>query len=316
MRLGRPVVVAILVAVSAITALNYALLPGQSMLDSRRVIHRRILEGTQSPPDRYRLLVPAAIEPAIVGLTPSMPREVAFDRVYGVFYAVTLALLLWSLFAYVRRWFTDEQALMGVLFVACTLPITTRLHEYAAHSFLEPTLFALALLCILDNRRDWLALLVAIAAFNRETGVFIVLLYAAARPLTRETVVTTGVFAAMWLAVFMAVRQFAGEAERYWTIDKIFTANLSNPLLTIFNLTALFGIFWWFAVAGYRRAPRFVRRTALVIPVYVAVIAVWGIWWEARLLLPMMPVLLPLALSSLFTPAPDAPAGAAMAPGR
>jgi hypothetical protein len=32
---------------------------------------------------------------------------------------------------------------------------------------------------------------------------------------------------------------------------------------------------------------------------------VWGLWWEVRLLLPLLPLVLPLALSALFAPAAD-----------
>ena len=203
-------------------------------------------------------------------------------------------------------WFPTEPALVGVLFVAATLPIAMRPNEYAPYSFLEPTFVSLALLCIVRDRRLWLALVVAMAAVNRETGVFLVLLYAVARPLNKQRLITTLAYAAIWLAVFIAVRLYAGDAGRYWTVDKVFRSNLSQLRLTVFNVAALLGVFWWFAAAGFRRAPPFVQRVASVIPAYVAVVAVWGIWWEVRLLLPLMPLLLPLALSFLFTSASGA----------
>jgi hypothetical protein len=290
----------VFVGVSAITALNYAILPGESTLASRRATQTRIIERTASPPDRYRFLMPAISEGPIAVLSGSMPRAAAFDRVYTVFYVIAMAAMLWSLFAYVRVWFTDEQALVGVLFVAATLPITTRQHDYAPYSFLEPTFFALALLCILKDRRFLLGLLIAIATLNRETAVFIVFLYAVSYPPTRQRIVTTVAYATIWAVVLLATRWYGGESELYWDVGKIFVANLSQPLVTVFNLVALFGIFWWLAADGLRRAPPFVRRTALVIPPYIATLAVWSIWWEVRLLLPMMPILLPLALSSLF----------------
>ena len=159
---------------------------------------------------------------------------------------------------------------------------------------------SLSLLCIVRERRLWLALLVAVAALNRETGVFIVLFYAVARPLNRQRLMTTLAYGGIWLAVFIGVRLYAGDGGRYWTVDKVFSSNLSKPWLAVFNVAALLGVFWWFAAAGFRGAPPFVQRVATVIPVYGAVVAVWGIWWEVRLLLPLMPLLLPLALSFLF----------------
>ena len=225
----------------------------------------------------------------------------AFDRFFAVFYVLALPAFLASLFAYVRVWFPTEPALVGVLFVAATLPVAMRPNEYAPYSFLEPTFVSLSLLCVLRDRRRWLALLVAIAAFNRETGIFLVLLYAVARPVNKQRVITALAYAAIWLAVFIGVRLYGGLANPYWTVDKVFRTNLSQLRPTAFYVAALLGAFWWFAIAGFRRAPPFVRRVAIVIPAYVAVIAVWSIWGEVRLLLPLIPLLLPLALSFLFT---------------
>jgi len=297
---------AIFFAVSTVTALNYALLPGEATLEARRRNQAGILDHSSPAPDRYRFVLPMMIDAPIRVLAQSMPATDAFDRTYAVFYVLALPAFLASLFAYVRVWFATEPALIGVLFVAATLPIAMRPHEYGPHSFLEPTFFSLSLLCIVRERRLWLALLVAIAALNRETGVFLVLFYAVARPLNTRRLMATVVYAAVWLAVFIGVRLYAGDGGRYWTVDKVFSSNLSQPWLAVFNVAALLGVFWWFAAAGFRRAPPLVQRVARVIPAYVAVIAVWGIWWEVRLLLPLMPLVLPLALSFLFKSESDA----------
>jgi hypothetical protein len=292
---------AIFFAVSTVTALNYALLPGEATLEARRRNQAGILDHRSPAPDRYRFALPMMIDGPMSVLRQSMSADDAFDRTYAVFYILALPAFLASLFAYVRVWFSTEPALVGVLFIAATLPIAMRPHEYGPHSFLEPTFFSLSLLCVVRERRRWLALLVAIAALNRETGVFLVLCYAVARPLNKQRVMTTLAYAAIWLAVFIGVRLYAGDGGRYWTVAKVFSSNLSQPWLAVFNVAALLGVFWWFAAAGFRRAPPFVQRVAIVIPAYVAVIAVWGIWREVRLLLPLMPLLLPLALSFLFT---------------
>jgi hypothetical protein len=297
---------AIFFAVSTVTALNYAFLPGKPTLEARRSMQEVILNHSIQRPDRYRFFLPMLVDGPITALRHWMSPNDAFDRTYAVFYVLALPAFLASLFAYVRVWFPTEPALVGVLFVAATLPTAMRPNEYAPYSFLEPTFISLALLCILRDQRLRLASLVALAALNRETGVFLVLLYAVARPLDKHRLLTTLAYGAIWLAVFIGVRLYAGDAGRYWTVEKVFMSNLSQLQLTVFNVSALFGVFWWFAAAGFRSAPPFVRRVAIVIPAYVAVIAVWSIWWEVRLLLPLMPLLLPLALSFLFKPAPGA----------
>lgn len=305
-RLGTITLAAIFVAASAVTALDYAFVAGAPALDARRDIHRSIFNHTATEPDRYRLLAPLVVEGAIRILLPSSPFDAAFDRVYAVFYLTAMTAMLWAIFAYVRVWFSDEQALIAVLLVASTLRITIRQHNYAPASYLEPTFVALALLLILRDRRVLLGCLIAIATLNRETAIFIVLLFAATQPLTGRNVKTSLVYAAIWATVFVGVRYLLGPGERYWELERIWRTNISQPGLTLYNLTAFLGVMWIFAIAGVGRAPGFVRRTALVIPAYFAVVAVWGIWWEVRLLLPMLPIVLTLSLSYLFDPVPQA----------
>lgn len=303
----KPVALAaIFFAVSTVTALNYALLPGEATLKARRSFQAGILEQNIEAPDRYRFVLPVMVEGPIEVLQRSMSRDDAFDRAYAVFYVLALPAFLASLFAYMRVWFPAEAALVGVLVVAATLPIAMRPNEYGPHSFLEPTFISLSLLCILRERRLWLAVLVAVATLNRETGVFLVVLSAVARPLDTQRAITTLAYGAIWFTVFIGLRLYAGDADRYWTVAKIFSSNLSQLSLTLFNVAALLGVFWWFAAAGFRHAPAFVRRVAVVIPAYLVVTGVWGVWWEVRLLLPLMPLLLPLALSFLFTSASGA----------
>lgn len=75
---------------------------------------------------------------------------------------------------------------------------------------------------------------------------------------------------------------------------------MTQPGLAAANLTMLFGVCWLFAVLGWSRAPSFIRRAAIIIPFYLATIAVFGIWWEVRLVMPLYPILFALALSYLY----------------
>lgn len=305
-RLRSLALAAIFVAATAITALDYGIGPGDDTLLARRDIHKDILNQTARAPDRHRVLAPAVMEVPTRVLARFMPYDAAYDRAAVVFYLIAMGVLLATQYAYLRVWFTTEQALVGVLLIACTLRITIRQHDYSPYSFLEPSFFALGLLAILHGRRGWFAMLVAIATLNRETAIFMVALFAVTQPLNRDTIKTVLACCAIWLAIFAGLRFFGGEAERYWTIDLVFRTNVSQLWLAAFNIALLLGVFWVFAVLGLPRAPVFVRRSALVIPAYLAAVALWGIWWEVRLLMPLYPLLLPLALSYLFEPGLDA----------
>lgn len=293
---------AVFVAATAVTALDYGIGPGDDTLQARRDIHRGILNQTARAPDRYRVLAPALVEVPTQVLSWFMPYDAAYDRASVAFYLIAMAVLLATQYAYLRVWFTTEQALVGVLLVACTLRITIRQHDYSPYSFLEPSFFALGLLAILHGRRGWFALLVAVATLNRETGIFMVALFAVTQPVTKATLKAVAGYFSIWLVIFIELRFLGGDAERYWTLERVFRTNMSQLWLAAFNITVLLGVFWIFALLGLSRAPAFVRRSAIVIPAYLAAIAIWGIWWEVRLLMPLYPLLLPLALSYLFEP--------------
>jgi hypothetical protein len=294
----------ILLTAALIPALDYGFGPGDETLNARRDIHRGILAQTARTPDRYRWLSAAIVEGPTRLLSRVMPGDRAYDRVSVVFYLAAITGMLWSLFAYLRVWFSDEAALVATLVAACTIRITMRQHDYAPYSYLEPTFVALALLAILRGRRLWLAALIVLATFNRETAIFLVLLYFVTSDFSRRALSWTTLYAALWAIVYSTVRLVGGEADRYWTVQRVYQTNLSQPNLALFNITLLLGAFWLLAVLGWRHAPAFVRRTTLVVPAYLVTIAVWGIWWEVRLLMPLYPVLFALALSYLYPPRP------------
>ena len=311
-RLGSLALAAVFVAATAVTALDYGIGPGDDTLLARRDIHKGILNQTARAPDRHRVLAPALMEMPTRVLSRFMPYDSAYDRASVLFYLIAMAAMVATQYAYLRVWFTTEQALVGVLLVACTLRITIRQHDYSPYSFLEPSFFALGLLAILRGRRGWFALLIAIAALNRETAIFMVALFAVTRPVTKDTIRYVAGYFAIWLAIFAGLRYLGGDAERYWTIDLVLRTNVSQLWLAAFNITLLLGVFWVFALLGLPRAPVFVRRSALIIPAYLAAVAIWGIWWEVRLLMPLYPLVLPLALSYLFEPNRDAQLTAAV----
>ena len=273
---------------------------------ARRDIHRGILDQTARTPDRYRWLAAAVIEVPARALATMMPYDRAYDRASFVFYLVAIIGMLWSLFAYLTVWFDEEPALIAALVAACTIRITMRQHDYAPYSYLEPIFVSLALLAILHRRWVWLAVLIAVATFNRETAIFLVLLYFVTSDFSARAWGWTVLYAAIWATCYGIVRFVGGEADRYWTLERVWRTNMSQPQLAVVNATLLLGVFWLFAALGWRHAPLFVRRTAFVIPAYLLTIALWGIWWEVRLLMPLYPMLFALALSYLYDPRPAA----------
>lgn len=288
----------------AVSAHDWSFLAGDTRRQFRLDEHRLIVEHTARPPNQYRVLVPYVLDPAIGAAARFMPYEDAFGRVYAAFYLAALTAMLYALFAYLRLFFTDDQALVGSLVPAATMPMALRSYDYAPYSQLEPTFFAIALILIYRQRHAWLALLVAVATLNRETGIFLVALFAVAYPLTKERLGWATLYFAIWAAVFFGLRLAIGEGPaRYWTLDTVWYGNthsLEQIVYGVVNMTLLYGAFWLFAPLGLKHAPAFVRRTALVIPPYLITVGAWGVWTEARLLQPLYPLIMPLGLAFIF----------------
>ncbi len=289
----------IFLTAALIPALDYGFGPGDETMIARREIHRGILNQTARTPDRYRWLAAGVIEAPTRVLATVMPYDRAYDRVSFVFYLAAITGMLWSLYAYLRVWFGDQPALIASLVAACTIRITMRQHDYAPYSYLEPTFVALALLLILHKRHVALGVLIAVATFNRETAVFLVTLYLFTSDFSQRAWVRTATYGAIWAAGYGLVRWVGGDAERYWTLERVWRTNMSQPQLAAYNIALLLGVFWLLALLGWRHAPSFVRRSALVAPFYLVTVALWGIWWEVRLLMPLYPMLFGFALAYL-----------------
>jgi hypothetical protein len=162
-------------------------------------------------------------------------------------------------------------------------------------SLLE-TIFWLAALLLLDTGRAWwMVPLVFVATLNRETTVLLPLLVWLLTGRWR----LAGGLVAIWAVTYGGLRLYYGDVPLHLTIAEIWHANTVEYVGSFLLGLALFGWIPILALRGYRTAPPFVRRAAWVAPPYLAAIAVFGIWREFRLFLPLLPLAIPLVMNSL-----------------
>lgn len=289
---------------AATNAYDYSFLIGDNTRAFRMGLHRDIVDLSAGHPYAYRILVPALLDPVIAVAERFMPPADAFGRVYAVYHLAALTWLLWTSFRYFAVWFGQDRALAGALLVAATLRIALRHHEYQPWSLLEPSFVAMALLWMIERRHVALAILIAIASLNRETAVFIVFLYFVTSVRDRHSAFWGAAYAAIWLSVFVGLRWWVAAPPAELPLADLWRTNITPEQLglTAVNVTLLLGPLLLLAPLGYVHAPAFVRRSALVAGPYLATIVVFGLWWEVRLLMPLYPVVVPLALSYLFRP--------------
>ncbi len=300
----------LILSVSAVIAYGYYSRVDRPNYELRLELHNQIIAGTAPSPYRYRILVPIAAEFFTKALSVVLPIETAFLLSYATYDLLAVFFLLANLFFWLRTWFDREQALIGVLFVAGTMPIALQDHYFQPWSLLETGLFSAALLAIHRQRYWLLASLVALASLNRETAVFIPLAFLLtidmksllnrSRKWGKPILLFGGLFL-IWAAVFLGLRYFRGSASHIHTIEELLALNTKESLFYTFLKVSLFlGGLWAFAFLGFRYAPSFIKRVALIIPLYLLTVIIWGVWLEVRLLMPLYPVLVPLGLSFLY----------------
>lgn len=305
--------IVLILSVSAVIAYGYFSRVDRPRLEPRLELHSQIIAGTALSPYRYRILVPFAAEFFTKVLSTVVSVKAAFLLSYAAYDLLAVFFLLTILFLWLRTWFNREQSLIGVLFVAGTMPIALQDHYFQPWSLLEAGLFVAALLAIHRKRYWLLSFLVALASLNRETAVFIPLAFFLTIDKksffnTRskndwKPVLLFGQLLLIWAIVFWGLRYSLGSAPHIATIAGLLARNtsLGSLFYTFVNGSLFLGGLWVFALLGFRYAPRFIKRVALIVPFYLITVIIWGVWPEVRLLMPLYPVLVPLGLSFLYS---------------
>jgi hypothetical protein len=150
-----------------------------------------------------------------------------------------------------------------------------------------------------------------LASLNRETAVFLVLLYFVVRPLTREHVLKTAGLGALWAAVFVGLRAWRGfEHYEYWQLGRNieFLRLLPPPRDPYYRAYAWFGVvafapLLWIAARARREQPVFVRRALWVVPVIASVAFTISSIIESRIFTPLFPLVVPAVVCAFTEPA-------------
>jgi hypothetical protein len=229
-------------------------------------------------------------------------------RVGHAFHWLGLAGVLAAIYAYARLWFTPAQAMSGALLAGATLRLLLRQGEYWDHSPIpHDSVFApssiagavcigIGLRWLYEGRAARLAALTAVAALNSESSVLLPL----AAIIDRAHLGTRGAAAtgATWLAVTaMLVGVFGVDAPAF-TWD----ANLQHVPHAIVNNALFLGPSAALLLIGWRTAPPFARTMVLATSALAVPLALWGYWWEVRVLMPGYAVVMPVLLSALWPP--------------
>lgn len=265
-----------------------------------------VVDGSAEAPGRYRVLAPMIIDATIraTGATPLV--------VFLIWRLVFIYGALATMHLYLRRWFSETGALAGTLALAGLLPLTFTNSWSHPDSMLELLLFTAGCWAIVRGRDAWLAAVVIVSAFNRETSVFLLMVWALHRLVTRPVLAEFGRVAALgaaWTAIFIGLRVVRGYASyEYWMLP--YNLAVLTPLPANFDPYVRVSGYMWlvltvplfaFAIIAVRRLGwRSYFASALAVASLLMVVGFTiSSVIESRIFTPLFPLLLPAALAGL-----------------
>jgi hypothetical protein len=261
-----------------------------------------VVAGTEDAPGKYRVFAPFLIDALSRATGASSETTWYVTRLIWIFLAYCV------FHVYLRTWFSPSAALAGVSVVAATLPLTFTNSWPHPDSIPELALFTLGAMAIARGRDLLFAVTLACAALNRETSVFLVLLYVVAEPLSRPRFVRAILFGAEWFAIYAGLRALRGlqhydywQAARNWAELGLLPPNY-DPYYRAYAyfVVVLFGPMIYMALKA-KGAPTFARRALLVVPCFIAVAFIFSSIIESRIFTPLYPLVAPATMFFFFS---------------
>jgi hypothetical protein len=273
-----------------------------------------VIAGTSGAPAKYRILMPYTLD-RVTRATSADPYIVFLLAEF-----TTITASLFAVHAFIRRWYSTGASLAGTIALAALLPLTFVNTWAHPDSFPELTIFALGSLAVAARRDLLLAAILAVGMFNRETTGFLVLLWAVhrlAEDRSAKTLTTLALLVGLAGGIYLGLRWARGfEQYGMWMLpENLRMLRLLPPGFDPY--TRIAGYFWlvllgvpgWLAVRGslYPGSPRFFRSTLPVAGSLILVAWTLAAIIEARVLIPVLPLLLPGAMRYFVDIRPDSP---------
>jgi len=278
--------------------------------ERRLALHRQMLEHSAPSQLRHRILAPVVAEGVARVIALPLrepvrwtPEETGTLRPLMLGYIVlniaAFSTALVALYLLLEGLYPAPWAFAGALLAAAAMPLTFVDQWYHPDSALELAFFAVALLLSIRRQPWWLLLVVLLAAFNRETSLFLVLALLFASWKDRRARSFAFGYVAAWAAVFVGLRVVHGFPPPTFTLAMAWAGNREHWIKAVILNAAFLGAFWLCFALGVRRASGQLMRATLVLPLYLGLLLVIGYWWEIRYWLSMLPLLIPIGLPGL-----------------
>lgn len=218
---------------------------------------------------------------------------------------------------YLRKWFKPSVSFAGVLFLASAMPLSYYGYLQESAPLLLLT-FVLGLWAIRDNRLFALTLIFLVGGLNNETMLILPLAYFLYRfrsfglknllPLIKITlIISLPLLLTVGLMKYLTwgLPILGGANHFYSNLSGITYCLLMNPFdyyqagyLFVFFI---FNVFWLYAFFQWKDKPLFLKRISLIIPIFIIIHLITGIFIEVRQMIPLSFIIIPMALFYLFS---------------
>lgn len=235
-----------------------------------------------------RLIAPGGLPPQII------VADIAI-------HTIATLIVYFGLYTWLTRWVDESAASIGILILCGAWMFAYYFYLRTVYTVIEMACIVLALLA-LKSRLSLYAALVIIASLNRETGVFVALIwiaYHADEWRARRFWINAGMLLLTYGAVTAALHIGIGSAEHMLGLLGTLALNIKRLGDGLF-LNAMLLPLWIMTVKGYRYAPPELQRLALVGVLSIVSILVGASWSEMpRLALVVYPLVLPVMVVQL-----------------
>lgn len=267
--------------------------------------HTSILDHQATSPNNYRVLVPYLIE-LINWVIPGNDQN-SFKLAYFLYYLLSFNFSFFLIYMYLNIWHTKVYSILGTMIAGISSLVAYGIGFFQPWSILEIGLFTGSLIFMYRGQFIHLLIITAVATLNRETAFFIPLLFFLinmkwTKPfITRKKLFQSAVLFGVWLGIILLLRGIIDTPAGY-SLMRLIRMNLEPIAIirSLINLSLFLGGFWLLLSPGYKQAPDFVRITWRVVPFYLLMYLIFGLWYEVRLLTLLYPILVTTGLFGLI----------------
>lgn len=299
--------IACLIALADRTPLHYdKYLPHPKVEEDFNYFWRGVTDQTLPGPSVYRVLVPYLIL-ALQLTTPLNP--ITIDLILKIALLVACQLVF---FEYLSSFIARPASLTGVLLLDCAIAFALAYimgpSTVETSALLDVVVFTLALMAISTNRFLILCVVLGIGMLNRETPFLLLpILFLNDRSGNRGWLRSAVVLLVVALPYFGLRLFIETSGEPIWVtfygikynVPFVSSQYLSSAIAANVHVGLMLAPLIIIGLYRFREHPFFLRIASYVAPLYIVFMYTFGTIIEARLWLPLLVLLIPLAVDSL-----------------